>query len=279
MGTLSDYRERPHWSYSALNQFFNICSLQYAFDKIYRLPKAFTPLPLSFGSAFHRVMEWAAHTRMDGQVPKAADAADLFQNLWGRQVLEDSDIKYEEGEDRESCANMGRDMCACIVNGVDPDEQVVSVSESFCVPLTCASGETLETPLIGEIDCAVEKAGVKTLIDWKTSSKRWPKGKAAKDWQPTAFVNGYRLKHGLVPDFRFDVVVKNKTPVLEQHVTTRTPDDFVRLAEYARLAESMIKAEHFCPSEQGFYCGGCPHQDACKNWHVDRARTTVRMAA
>ncbi len=279
MGTLSDYRERPHWSYSSLNQFFNICSLQYAFDKIYRLPKAFTPLPLSFGSAFHRVMEWAAHTRMDGQVPRAEDAADLFQNLWGRQVLEDTDIKYEEGEDRESCANMGRDMCACIVNGTDPDEQVVSVSESFCVPLTCADGGTLETPLIGEIDTVVEKGGKKSLVDWKTSGRRWPKDKASKDWQPTAFIHGYRLKHGLVPDFRFDVVVKNKTPVLEQHVTTRTPDDFVRLAEYARLAESMIMAEHFAPSEQGFYCGNCPHQDACKTWHRDRARTTVRMAA
>ena len=34
MATLSDYRERKHWSFSALNQFFNICSLQYAFDRI-----------------------------------------------------------------------------------------------------------------------------------------------------------------------------------------------------------------------------------------------------
>ena len=34
MGTLREYRARPHWSYSALNQFFNICSLQYAFDRI-----------------------------------------------------------------------------------------------------------------------------------------------------------------------------------------------------------------------------------------------------
>jgi hypothetical protein len=55
-----------------------------------------------------------------------------------------------------------------------------------------------------------------------------------------------------VPEFRFDVVVKNKTPVFEQHMTTRSADDFVRFAEYARLAESMIAAEHFCPNEQGF---------------------------
>lgn len=279
MGTLTDYRERPHWSFSALNQFFNICSLQYAFDKIYRLPKAFTPLPLSFGSAFHRVMEWAAFTRMQGQTPMAAEASDLFQTLWGRQQEEDANIKYDEGEDSDTCAAQGRSMCACIVGAADPEEMVLSVSEAFCVPLTCADGESLETPLTGEIDCAVEKGGARTLVDWKTSGRRWPKDKAAKDWQPTAFVNGYRLKHGQVPEFRFDVVVKNKTPVFEQHMTTRSADDFVRFAEYARLAESMIAAEHFCPNEQGFYCGGCPHQEPCRNWHRQRTRLTVRLAA
>jgi hypothetical protein len=279
MGTLSDYRDRPHWSFSALNQFFNICSLQYAFDKIYRLPKAFTPLPLSFGSAYHRVMEWAALTRMQGQVPGAEDASDLFQTLWGRQLEEDANIKYDDGEDRDTCARQGRDMCACAVAGTDPEEQVISVSEAFCVPLTDAAGVSMETPLIGEIDCAVEKGGVKTLVDWKTASKRWSKDKAARDWQPTAFINGYRLKHGLTPEFRFDVCVKNKTPVMERHVTTRTADDFVRLAEYARLAESMIAAEHFAPSEQGFYCNGCPHQEPCRAWHRNRARACVRLAA
>jgi len=47
MPTLEDYRDREHWSFSALNQFVNICSLQYAFDRVYRLPKEFTPVSLS----------------------------------------------------------------------------------------------------------------------------------------------------------------------------------------------------------------------------------------
>lgn len=120
-----------------------------AFDRIYRLPKTFTPLPLSFGSAYHRVMEWAGLSRMSGEIP----------------------------------------------------------------------------------------------------------------------------------EFRFDVVVKNKTPVFEQHITQRTQGDFLRLVELAKLAESMIAAEHFAPSEQGFYCGGCPHQTTCKVWHIERCRVTVQMAA
>ena len=224
-------------------------------------------------------MEWAALTRMHGHHPLADDAAALFQDVWGRQLQEDRDIKFDEGEDSDTCAAMGRGMCACIVNNTDPGERVLSVSEAFAVPLTCADGGTLETPLIGEIDCAVEKAGARTLVDWKTSGRRWPKDKASKDWQPTAFLYGYGIKHGLAPDFRFDVVTKAKTPALERHETTRTADDFVRLAEYARLAENMIAAEHYCPNEMSFFCGGCPYQEPCRNWHRLRARTTVRLAA
>ena len=279
MPTLSEYRERKHWSFSALNQFFNICSLQYAFERVLKLPKAFTPLSLSFGSAYHRVMEWAALERMQGHLPVPDDAASLFHDVWGRQLQEDKDIVFEEGEDADTVAAMGRSMCMCSVAGIDPEERVITVSEAFCVPLVLASGEALETPLIGEIDLVVEKAGAVQLVDWKTSGKKWPKAKAARDWQPTAFVNGYAFKHGLMPGFRFDVVTKAKTPALERHETTRTADDFVRLAEYARLAENMIAAEHYCPNEMSFFCGGCPYQEPCRNWHRERSRVSVRLAA
>jgi len=279
MGTLKEYRARPHWSFSALNQFFNICSLQYSFDRIYRLPKTFTPLPLSFGSAYHRVMEWIALTRMEGRVPEPAEASDLFQNVWAKQVVEDNNIRFTKGMDAESCAQQGRDMVACAVDNINPDEEVIAFNEAFCVPLTDINGMSLETPLIGEIDCVVSLNDHKMLVDWKTAGNRWAKTKAAKDWQPSAFLYGYSLIHGEIPDFRFDVVVKNKTPVFEQHVTQRSQDDFLRLVELAKLAESMIAAEHFAPSEQGFYCGSCPHKEACRTWHIERSRTVLNMAA
>ena len=251
----------------------------YAEIHVRKLPKAFTPLSLSFGSAYHRVMEWAALERMQSHVPVPEDASDLFQDVWQRQLLEDRDIAFDEVEDADTVASMGRSMCKCSVAGIDPEERVITVSDAFCAPLVLASGEALETPLIGEIDCVVEKSGGVQLVDWKTSGRRWPKDKARRDWQPTAFIGGYAFTHGLLPGFRFDVCVKSKTPVMERHVTTRTADDFVRLAEYAGLAESMVAKEHFCPSEQGFYCGGCPYREPCRNWHRQRSRMSVRLAA
>ncbi len=34
--------DRPHWSFSSLNQILNICSLQYYFQRVERIEPAFT---------------------------------------------------------------------------------------------------------------------------------------------------------------------------------------------------------------------------------------------
>jgi Holliday junction resolvase-like predicted endonuclease len=234
---------------------------------------------LSFGSAFHRVCEWISLTRKEGKMPARAEAVDLFGTLWGRQIAEDKNIRFDEEMDSNACSAQGRDMIGCLVDNLDPEERVIAVNEAFAVPLVDAQGNVLEKPMIGEIDLVVEQGGRKALVDWKTAGKRWSKGKAALDLQPTVFLYGYRQLHGEIPGFRFDVLVKNKTPVLEKHVTERNLDQFNRMVELVKLVERAIQAEIFLPSEQGFYCGGCPHQEACKAWHRLAARVSVRMAA
>jgi putative RecB family exonuclease len=279
MATLDEYRKRPHWSYSALNQFVNICSLQFAFERVYRIRRVFTPVTLAFGSAFHRCCEWVNLVRQEGGRPDRKDAADLFQTLWQRQLDEDRDIRFDEDQSAECCAAQGRDMMACLVASLDPDEEVLAVNESFAVPLVDAEGCVLETPMIGEIDAVVRSRGQKRLVDVKTSGRRWPRGKADLELQPTVFLYGYHQVHGELPGFRFDVVVKNKTPVFESHETRRDADSFLRLVEIAKRVESMIRHEHFLPNEQSFYCGSCPFQEACRAWHRNRAAARVRMAA
>ena len=277
MATLDDYRDREHWSFSALNQYLNICALQYAFDRVYRLEKAFTPVSLSFGSTFHRAMEWMHLVRKEGGQPKENEARDLFRDLWSRQVKEDKHIRFDEEITEDTCSAQGADLVAAFLKAADPEEQVIAVNEAFAVPLIDAQGHVLEKPMVGELDCRVSKAASMTVVDWKTSSRRWPKDQAEKSLQPTVYLYGYRQLHAQDVPMRFDVVVKNKTPVVERYVTTRTVDQFNRMVELVKLAESMIAAEHFLPNEQSFYCAGCPHQEACRGWY--RARVSVRMAA
>ena len=278
MPVLQDYRSRPHWSYSSLNQFLNVCSLQWAFERIYKVPKPFTPVALSFGSAFHRTLEWVHLLKKQGEQAGEQETRDLFRDLWGRQVEEDSNIRFEEDEDADALAAKGADVVASFLRGIDPEERVVALNEAFAVPLVDAEGVSLEKPLIGEMDCIVEKGGRRTVVDWKTSGRRWAEGQAARSLQPTVYLYAFEQIHGEPAPFRFDIVVKGKTPSFEQHATTRGPDAYERMIELVRLAEDMVAHEHFVPNEQSFYCSSCPFAGACASWHR-RSPSPIRMAA
>ena len=277
--TLSDLRDREHWSYSSLNQFLNICSLQYAFDRVYRVERAFIPVTLPFGSVFHRALEWAALTRMEGKMPSAKEGSDLFGDLFPKELQEASEqVRFEEDETPEDILTQGRAMVATAIGTLDPAEEVLSVSRAFAVPLVGANGRALTKPLVGEFDLIVRKDAREVVRDWKTSARRWPKGQAGKSLQPTIYLYARQQLGEQVGDFEFDVTVKNKTPVCERHVTQRSTDDFDRMVELARTSEALIAAEHFLPNEQSFYCSGCGFQEACKSWHRNRARLVSAAA-
>jgi hypothetical protein len=279
MATLNDFRSREHWSFSAINQFVNICSLQYAFDRIYKLPRAFVSVNLAFGSAYHRTLEWVALTRKEGGSPVSQDAQELFRDVWARQLNDEKDVRLEKDKSADDYGEEGAKLVAAYLTSVDPEEEVLAVSEAFCLPMIDSEGCALEKPLVGEFDCRVRKGEEEAIVDWKTSARRWPKNQADKSLQPVAYAYAGKQLFGRNLPVRFDVVVKNKAPVTEQHSTRRNDDDFSRMIELVKVVEQMVAAEHFLPNEQSFYCGGCPHQVACKSWHRDRAKVSVNMAA
>jgi hypothetical protein len=60
--------------------------------------------------------------------------------------------------------------------------------------------------------------------------------------------------------------VKNKTPVFEQHVTTRDQDSWKLLGMLTAKAETIVDKELFYPSLECFACSGCAFQSACREW-------------
>ena len=268
---LEEYRKEPHWSYSSLNQLLNICSLQWAFQRIYRLEAAFTPVVLSFGSAYHRTMEWIGMKRMQQDWPDPNEACDVFADLWERQTHEDKNIRYAEDQDHNALSKQGRGLIECFVSHLDPNEEVLAVNYTFRAPLRTRDGLQLRWPLIGEIDAIYRKGTQEQLIDWKTSAKRWSSGQADRSLQPTAMLYGYLYDTGRFPSFRFDVMVKNKTPVFEQHVTTRTEEHVERMARLAEKAERIIEHEIYYPAEQNNYCSSCAFHEPCRAWHRKQA--------
>jgi len=272
MSTLTDLRaDREHWSYSSLNQFLNICNLAWAFQRLYKLTPEFVPVNLSFGSAFHRALETISLNRKQGKTLTEKDGRDLFADFWSRQQQEDQNIRFDEKDDPEALKAQGMELVACYQKCIG-DEEILAVNQAFAVPLVDMHGHVLDKPLIGEFDQVVRKQGKKIVSDWKTSATRWPAGKPHRALQPTVYLYAASSMPGFtMPEFRYDIVVKNKTPVFEQHTTKRNRDQFNRMVELVKLAESMIAAEHFVPNQEGMFCKNCPFQTSCKSWHRDRS--------
>jgi putative RecB family exonuclease len=65
--TLEELRKEPHWSYSSLNTYLNICSLQYYFRYVEKAETEQTSSCFPFGRAFHTALSEQARSAMKGK--------------------------------------------------------------------------------------------------------------------------------------------------------------------------------------------------------------------
>lgn len=267
---LSELRDRPHWSYSSLNQLLNICSLQWFYDRILKLPRPFVSHALVFGTCVHRVLDRHHKALMAGGKPDPAEAVEEFGSLW-QEACATQEIKFPKTESAESLAEKGRGVAGCFLENIDPGERILAVGQAFAVPVHTPDGRIAELPLVGEFDLVVERGGEPVIVDWKTAGRRWSGNQAHKNLQATAYSHAWHQLHGFRPEIRFDVAVKNKTPVFERHPTRRTALQEQRLTALIAAAENIIAGEMFYPAEQSNYCGDCPFRTECEAWHLAAA--------
>ena len=265
--SLAELRKKPHWSFSSLNGFLNICSLQWAFKYVYNIEPESTPVSLIFGTAFHKTASWIATLRQQCIYENTEEAQEVFSEAWKIECKASSKVEISTAEFNQLNAT-GRKMIDCFSRRWTEDD-IVAIGKAFSVPVN-----GLEKPLIGEIDVIVRNdLGTNVIIDWKTADKKWPENKANKDLQATVFCYAYRKTYNEESLFRYDVVTKTKEPNYTQYPAYRFNNDFNRLEKLIALAERAIKAEIFIPNEQSFYCSSCPYTSACKSWHKAQSKT------
>ena len=275
---LTELRKKPHWSFSSLNSFINICSLQWAFRYIYKLESESVSVNLVFGSAFHKTASLLSMLRQKNIYSLPEEAMNIFSELWDIEYKAEDNLKLSSDE-LNKLNSTGRKMIECLSTKWLEDN-IVEVGKAFSIFFPGTS-----KPLIGEIDLIVKDDNEKTiLVDWKTSARKWPEDKAKKDLQATCFLYAYeQIEPEFTADgsqFRYDVVTKTKEPSYTQHITYRNKDDFQRLAQLIRTVERAVKAEVFLPNETGFFCNSCQYASACKTWHKNQARTiSIPIAA
>ncbi len=276
MPTILELREEPHWSYSALNTYLNMCSLKFAFQYIYQAESERTASSLPFGRAFHIAATNHAQSVMQGKRMTLPELHDVFAQWFKLECAASASLTFKNGESINSLTEQARFMLDALLARWIDWNNIVSVAHAFKVQVP-----GLSKPLVGEYDMVIKEGEGTTIVDWKTSAARWSEGKADRDFQATAFSFAYLLEedHDTIPLFRFDVVTKTKNPSLENHYTQRTKDDLYRFQLLALAVERAVKQEVFLPAETSFCCGDCQFASACKEWHRSNAARHICMAA
>ena len=262
MASIHELKEKPHWSYSAL-QCYLTCPMKYKFRYVDKAPVERTCSALPFGRAFHAALSERARVGMD---LKLSDTKDIFADFFKYEIEAAENLRYKANETYDSLRQTGFDMLAVTLENWQDDYAVESVAESFSV-----SVPGLLRPLIGEFDCVVSDGSETTIVDWKTASSKWALGKADKDLQASAFCYAYKKVHDKNPVFRFDVITKTKQPSVNSHYTLRTQDELDRFEYIAGRIEKAVNAELFYPNENIINCAECPYADRCKKatWKGD----------
>jgi len=252
--TIETVRETPHWSYSAFQTYLT-CPMRYYFRYIEHAEVERTSISLPFGRAFHAVLSERAIKGSEYNV----EAKDDFTVFFRGETEASENLTYKPNEDFWFWNQRGYDMLEVAFAEWQDDYTVKSVAEAFSVEVP-----GLSKPLIGEFDLVVTDGGDEAVVDWKTSTSKWPAGKVDRDLQATAFCYAYNQVHGRTPLFRFDVFTKAKTPARHQFYTVRTQDDLSRFVNLANRIEAAVNTGVFVPVASCINCSECPYSERCK---------------
>jgi hypothetical protein len=118
-------------------------------------------------------------------------------------------------------------------------------------------------PVIGYID-HIARDG--TIVDFKTSKRKWAQGAADESLQATAYAAAMGV--GKTREFatiEFHVFTKTKTPGLQILETTRDVSDVMQFYNIAKQVWDAIEMGIFVPNPIGWHCSEsyCPFWQHC----------------
>ena len=258
-----------HHSFSGINQFSTICSLQWYFDKVLRLPRECVSTALILGIGVNDALRAIDVDLVKGRKPNVAFALQVLRAVL-EKAFADKHIPVVSTKDEtlEDLYEKGKGMVEHYVLLLPTDEAPLDLPHRFLVPLLDEEGEALPRPLMGELDRWVKTAdGRIGVVDWKTAAARWPADKLAKDDQATAYLLAGEHILGRRPDFfRYDLLLKTKKPEVERYYVERTDRETRRFLKKVRMVDKAIQSGVFVPNDHSFACPTCPFRGACEKW-------------
>ena len=261
-------RSRPHWSFSALNQYLR-CPLQYYFERVLRIPRKSVGSGLIFGSAVHNALAVYHQGLQDEAELKWQEIQQEFLETW--IFREDKQtVEYKPKESRDDLIAQGLALLK-LYHEEPPPLEIVTVEHQCYIPITNSEGEYLETPLVAIADLVTrEKDGVLKINEFKTSGRAYGAFEVERSLQATCYVNMLWESFGEWSSVEFTVLVKTKTPKIQRLKTARNEDDLGRLGDLVENVERAVDSEIFYPVETPLNCSMCAFRQECREWKPQR---------
>lgn len=263
MPTLSELRNKvPHISYSAINTYIN-CSLQYAYRYHYKIKPESDSIPLIFGSAIHAAAAKMFIAKQNGDFMSLWDVREAFRSDWNLACKTANKLTFSDNDESDKLEKQGMDLMECLYSNFE-DEEIIAVEKPFKVMIPGIS-----KIFIGAFDLVLKVNGKIVITDIKTSKSRWSKSKADKSLQATAYAYAWYKHTGVIPEVRFDILVKNKTPVYETLSTFRDEQSFQKYVKLLQTIQHATEQNIWFPNESSFFCSSCPYKTSCRSYGID----------
>lgn len=281
--TLEELKASPHYSYSALNTYLNICQLQYFYRYVEKRESERTPVALPFGSAFHSVLSEQAQAAKTGNLMTVDKMSEAFATYFQANCRDSANVVFKNDESIDDQMATAKRMFEAMNREWIDYWDITSVAEPFRIEMP-----GLSKPVIGEFDMVINEKtpfddendkGFDTIVDFKTAARMWSDDKVHKDLQATVFSYAFEKTHQRRPSFRFDVVTKAKSPTVKHFHTSRDDESYKRLEKLFLMADKAIQSGIFLPNDSSFACADCPFANQCSKWHCGSSRTVLNHAA
>ncbi len=261
--SLQVLRQQPHLSVSQLKSFL-ICPRRYRLQYIDRVEPAFRPVSLVLGSAMHHAVA-AYFVDVDAHEPACRDQLQHLLRDELVHTLRDNGppVLFDDAEDEEKLLGAASAMLDAFLTGVPTFDSVKAVEQPFELELVDpGTGEVVEMPLIGAVDAVVVEQGQTTVLELKTSKRRWSPDQLAFDLQLSAYTVAMREDYGDVA-LLLAVTTKTKVPQLVLERPTRGTSDETDLVATAVSVVRGVQAGVDHPV-RGWACRSCPQNYACR---------------
>lgn len=254
---------RPHWSYSAINQ-YQRCPLQYYFERVLKIPRTSVNSGMVFGSVVHDTLAVFHQGLQRNQVIPWQEIESTFLAGWKCRVQEEI-VTFKAGESVDDLLAKGLALLELYAQQ-PPTETIVSVEQSVTVPLRNSQNEVLEKPLVAIADLVTRDDDTLTINEFKTSSRAYSNFEVESSLQATCYANAMLESYDEEAKVQFTVFVKTKTPRIQKIPTTRTDVDMRRLGDLVETIESAVQNNTFYPVENCLNCSGCSYRQQCRDW-------------